>query len=131
MALLSEAGGNLLWYVLLDAYTFATHPKLMQKAAPQEEVTRVTAWAVRWKENIPSGLLLKSLDQLGGANLTLSDFSEGRVFSLLDGPRPPATPDVGYDAWLALRIAGSLPPQILDIPERELWTEQAEALTFV
>ncbi len=130
VALLSEAGGSLPWTRLLDAYTLATNPSLMRKHCPAEEKSRVTAWATRWNEQVPTGLLLPSLNQLGGRNLTVTNDNEGRVFHLLDGPRRPATEDVGYDAWLALRIAAPLVPETLDIPKRAEWTAAAKKLVL-
>jgi hypothetical protein len=130
VALLSEAGGSLPWHRLLDAYTLATNPALMRRLCPTEETARVKAWAARWNEQVQPGLLLPSLNQLGGKNLTLTNDNEGRVFQLLDGTRRPATEDVGYDAWLALRIATALAPDELNIPEREMWTDKANALVL-
>ena len=105
VALLSEAGGSLPWQRLLDAYVLATDPKLMRRFAPAEEAPRVAAWASRWNEHVSPGLLLPSLNQLGGNNLTVTTDNQGRVFHLLDGPRGSLPEDLSYDAWLALRIA--------------------------
>jgi len=105
VALLSEAGGSLSWPRLLDAFILATTPKLTQRLAPADDSARVKEWATRWNETVTAGLLIPSLNQLGAQNLTVTENNEGRVFHLLDGPRPPATDDVAYDAWLALGIA--------------------------
>jgi hypothetical protein len=130
VALLSERGGNLQWSHLLEAYTLATTPNLMRKHSPQEEKQRVAEWARRWNEQTPQGLLLPSLNQLGAKNLTVTNNEHGRVFHLLDGPRVAATEDIGYDAWLALRITALLVPDTVDIPERDDWTEQVNELVL-
>jgi hypothetical protein len=130
VGLLSEAGGSLPWHRLLEAYTLATNPALMRKHCPPEEKARAAAWAARWNEQVPLGLLLPSLNQLGGRNLTVTNDNEGRVFHLLDGPRQPATEDVGYDAWLALHIAEPLAPDALEIPKRDEWTVAANKLVL-
>jgi hypothetical protein len=130
VALLSEAGGSLAWPRLLDAFVLATNPKLLQRFVPAEDASRARAWAARWNENVPDGLLLPSLNQLGGRNLTVTGGNEGQVFQLLDGPRPPATEDVRYDAWLALRVAVTLTPEAVPIPERAKWTKEANKLVL-
>ena len=76
------------------------------------------------------GLLLTSLKQVGGKNLTVIEGNDGRVFQLLDGPRSPATEDVRYDAWLALRVAETLTPEAVQVPDRAKWTKEANALVF-
>jgi hypothetical protein len=130
VALLSEAGGSLAWPRLLDAFVLATNPKLLQRLAPTDEALPAKAWAARWNENVPVGLLLPSLNQLGGQNLTVTEGNEGRVFHLLDGPRPPATEDVRFDAWLALRVAVTLTPDAVQIPDRAKWTKEANKLVL-
>ena len=131
VALLSEAGGSLSWPRLLDAFILATTPKLIQRLAPADDSARVKAWAARWNETVTDGLLIPSLNQLGAMNLTVTENNEGRVFHLLDGPRPPATDDVAYDAWLALRIAGTLTPDAVQVPERAKWTKEVSKLVLV
>jgi len=130
IALLSEAGGSLSWPQLLDAFVLATTPKLLQRFVPAEDAIRANAWAARWNEKVPDGLLLPSLSQLGGRNLTITEGNGGRVFQLLDGPHPPATEDVRYDAWLALRVAVTLTPDAMPIPERAKWTKEANKLVL-
>jgi hypothetical protein len=130
VALLSEAGGSLAWPRLLDAFVLATNPKLLQRFVPAEDASRAEDWAARWNENVPDGLLLPSLNQLGGRNLTVTEGNGGRVFQLLDGPRPPATEDVRYDAWLALRVAVTLTPDAVPIPNRAKWTKEANKLVL-
>lgn len=130
LALLSEAGGSLPWERLLEAYVLATDPQRMRRAAPAEEQAGVAAWAARWNENVTPGLLIESLAQLGGKNLTVTRDNRGRVFHLLDGPRKAATEDVAYDAWLALRLAAELMPNIIEFPEREAWADEIENLAF-
>jgi hypothetical protein len=90
----------------------------------------VKAWAARWNETVTDGLLLPSLNQLGAKNLTVTENNEGRVFHLLDGPRPPATDDVAYDAWLAVRIAATLTPDAMQVPERAKWTKEVNKLVL-
>ncbi len=130
VTLLSEAGGSLAWPRLLDAFLLATNPKLMQRFATAELTAQAKAWAARWNEKVPEGLLLPSLRQLGGKNLTVTEGNDGRVFHLLDGPRPPATEDVRYDAWLALRVAETLTPDAVPVPDRAKWTKEANELVF-
>lgn len=131
VALLSEAGGSLVWPRLLDAFILATTPTLIQRLAPSEDAARVKAWASRWNETVAEGLLLPSLNQLGARNLTVTENNEGPVFHLLDGPRQPATDDVAYDAWLALRIAATLPLDTLQVPELAKWTKEVNKLRLV
>jgi len=128
LTLLSEAGGSLGWPRLLDAFVLATHPKLMQSLAPAELTGQAKAWAARWNESVPDGLLLPSLNQLGAPNLTVTEDNDGPVFHLLDGPRSAATEDVRYDAWLALRVAATLAPDAVQIPDRAKWTKDAKKL---
>jgi hypothetical protein len=130
VALLSEAGGSLSWPRLLDAFILATTPKLIQRLAPADDSSRVKAWAARWNETVTDGLLIPSLNQLGAKNLTVTKSNEGPVFHLLDGPRPLATEDVRYDAWLALRVAATLTPDAVQIPDRAKWTKEANKLVF-
>ena len=130
VALLSEAGGSLSWPRLLDAFILATTPKLAQRLAPADDSARVKAWAARWNETVTDGLLIPSLNQLGAKNLTVTKSNEGPVFHLLDGPRPLATEDVRYDAWLALRVAATLTPDAVQIPDRAKWTKEANKLVF-
>jgi hypothetical protein len=130
VALLSESGGSLAWPRLLDAYILATHPKLTERLAPAELGSQAKAWGARWNETVPDGLLVPSLNQLGAKNLTVTEGNEGPVFHLLDGPRPPATEDLRYDAWLALRLGATLAPDALQIPERTKWTKEAKKLVL-
>ncbi|HEV2247236.1 MAG TPA: DNA methyltransferase [Terriglobia bacterium] len=130
VAILSESGGSLAWPRLLDAFVLATHPKLTERFAPAELGSQANSWAARWNETVPDGLLLPSLNQLGSKNLTLTEGNEGPVFHLLDGPRPPATEDLDYDAWLALRVGATLAPDALHIPERAKWTKEAKKLVL-
>lgn len=130
VTLLSEAGGSLAWPRLLDAFLLATNPKLMQRFATAELTAPAKAWAARWNEKVPEGLLLPSLRQLGGKNLMVTEGNAGRVFHLLDGPRPPATEDVRYYAWLALRVAEMLTPDTVQAPDRAKWTKEANELVF-
>lgn len=130
VALLSEAGGSLTWPRLLDAFILATNPKLTPRLGTGEDLALVKAWAARWNETVPEGLLLPSLNQLGKPNLTAAKTNGEWVFHLLDGPRQPATEDVAYDAWLALRIAATLMPEAVPVPERAKWTKEVSNLAF-
>lgn len=130
LTLLSEAGGSLAWPRLLDSYVLATNPKLMQRFAPAELSAQAKAWAARWNETVPDGLLIPSLNQLGARNLTITEGNDGPVFHLLDGPRPSLSEDVRYDAWLALRVATTLTPDAVPIPQRAKWTKEAKELVL-
>ena len=130
LTLLSEAGGSLAWPRLLDAFVLATNPKLTQRLAPAELAAQTKAWAARWNETVPDGLLLPSLNQLGAPNLTVTEGNDGPVFHLLDGPRPSLSEDVRFDAWLALRVAATLTPDAVQIPERAKWTKEAKKLVL-
>ncbi|MCW5552268.1 MAG: class I SAM-dependent DNA methyltransferase [Verrucomicrobiae bacterium] len=130
LTLLSEAGGSLAWPRLLDAFILATNPKLMQRFAPAELSAQAKAWAARWNETVPDGLLIPSLNQLGSRNLTITEGNDGPVFHLLDGPRPSLSDDVRFDAWLALRVAATLTPDAVPIPQRAKWTKEAKELVL-
>ncbi len=130
LTLLSEAGGSLAWPRLLDSYVLSTNPKLMQRFAPAELAAQAKAWAARWNETVPDGLLPKSLNQLGAKNLTVTEGNDGPVFHLLDGPRPSFSEDVRYDAWLALRVVATLTPDAVPIPQRAKWTKEAKELVL-
>jgi hypothetical protein len=130
LTLLSEAGGSLAWPRLLDAFILATSPKLMQRFAPAELSAQAKAWAARWNETVPDGLLIPSLNQLGARNLTVTEGNDGPVFHLLDGPRPSLSEDVRYDAWLALRVATTLTPDAVPIPQRAKWMKEAKELVL-
>ena len=129
VALLSEAGGELSWSRLLDAFVLVTKPDLMRRLAPPNEVARVTEWSKRWNERATPDMLIPSLNQLGGRNLTVSESNGVRVFALLDGPRQPATEDLGYDAWLGLRVAATLASDI-PLEGRTELTKKANNLIF-
>lgn len=130
VTLLSEAGGSLAWPRLLDAFLLATNPKLLLRLAPADLAAQAKAWADRWNETVPDGLLLPSLRQLGGRNLTVTEGNDGRVFQLLDGPRPPAPEDVRYDAWLALRVAETLTPDAVPVPDRAKLAKEVNELVI-
>lgn len=129
-ALLSEAGGKLPLPQLRDAFVLATSPTLMQRLAPAQDVSRVKAWAQRWREDAKPSLFIDCLKAIGSRHLTVSTGAGGRVFQLLDAPRPPSNEDVGYDAWLALRVSATLPPSGILIPEAPAMTRQAEELVL-
>jgi hypothetical protein len=128
LTLISEAGGSLAWPRLLEAYVLATNPQLMERLAPAELSSKAKAWAARWNETVKDGLLLASLNQLGARNLTVTEGNDGPVFHLLDGPRPSLSEDVRYDAWIALRVAATLTPDAIPIPQRAKWTKEAKEM---
>lgn len=130
VALLSEAGGSLPWSRLLHAYTVATNPAQMRRCATPEDAALVATWDAGTGAKVQPRLLIPSLNELGGRNLTVTDEDGERGFHLLDGPRPAATEHLGYDAWLALRVAAQLPPAEFEVPEREAWTEAANRMVF-
>jgi hypothetical protein len=130
VALLSEAGGSLPWPRLLDTFVLATRPDLMRRFALPEDADRVGAWTRRWNEQVKPNLLIPALRTLGSKNLVSDGSPDGPIFALLDGPRQPPTEDVNYDAWLALRVAASIGPNKIKIPEREAWTADVHALVL-
>ena len=129
-ALLSEAGGSLPLPRLRDAFVLATSPNLMQRLALPDDKTRAQAWAQRWKEDANPAMFLDCLKAMGVRHLAVNPGPEGRIFQLQDGPRAPANEDVGYDAWLALRVASTLAPSAVLLPECAAWTKQAEEMVL-
>jgi hypothetical protein len=127
VSLLSEAGGSLPWPRLLDAFVLATQPKLLVKFAEQDDKPLAKEWAERWSEAATPEMLMPSLRQLA-ASLAVEDTDEGLTFALQDGPRNHATEDVGFDAWIALRVTQLLAPEAISILQRQEWTTQAKAL---
>ena len=128
VALLSEAGGSLPWQHLRDGFVFATRPALMKRYAAPDDVQRVEAWAKRWNEKAVPKLLPASLKALGRKNLFIQSQGTDFVFQLPDGPKPPASEDVGYDAWLALRVSMQLNGKLVPLPESEQWIENIRQL---
>jgi len=107
----------------------ATQPDLLAKFADTEDKPFAIAWAERWNEAARPEMLLPSLNQLA-AVLAVERTATGLLFALQDGPRAPATEDVGCDAWIALRVAALIAPQTVPIPLRQEWTVQAETLAI-
>ena len=128
VSLLSEAGGSLPWAQLLDAFVLVTDPKLLARFAPKDDTARAKAWAGRWNEAAKPEMLLPALRQLGANNLAIERTGGTLTFALQDGPRAHASEDLAYDAWLALRVARLLAPQVVPIPMRNAWTKQAETV---
>lgn len=127
VSLLSEAGGSLSWARLLDAFVLATQSDLLVRFADADNKSLALEWAARWNEAATPAMLIPSLRQLAAA-LAVEQTDEGLVFALQDGPRNHATEDVGFDAWIALRIAQTLGGSVtLPVPQRTEWTAQAEA----
>ena len=75
-------------------------------------------------------MFLDSLKAIGARHLGVNQGAEGRIFQLLDGPRAPANEDVGYDAWIALRVSATLAPSAVLLPECAAWTKEAEELVL-
>ena len=131
-ALLSESGGSIAWPRLVDAFTLATQPALMQQHTKSADAARVTAWSRRWNESPPPGSLLTAIETLGAGNLKAEPYDDTWIISLRDAPTQSAAEDVTYDAWLALRVLGSAPavPQAIPtlvIAEFDDWTTRMEA----
>jgi hypothetical protein len=128
VALLSEAGGSLPWQHLLDGFVLATRPDLMKRYAAAEDAESVDAWAQRWNEKAVPKLLPMSLKALGRKNIFIQSQGTDFVFQLADGPKPPASEDVGYDAWLALRVSMRLNGKPVLLPESEAWLDDVRQL---
>jgi hypothetical protein len=128
VALLSEAGGSLPWQHLRDGFVFATRPDLMKQYAAPEDAQRVDAWAQRWNEKAVSRLLPVSLKAMGRKNIFIQPHGSDYVFQLPDGPKPPSSDDVSYDAWLALRVSMRLNGKPLPLPESEAWFDEIRQL---
>ena len=128
VALLSEASGSLPWQHLRDGFVFATRTDLMKQYAAPEDAQRVNAWAQRWNEKAVPKLLPTALKAMGRKNLFIQPQGDDFVFQLPDGPKPPASEDVGYDAWLALRVSMRLNGKPVPLPESEKWIEDVRQL---
>jgi hypothetical protein len=128
VALLSEGGGSLPWSHLRDAFVFATRPDLMKQYAAPIDVQRVAAWSQRWNEKALSKMLPPALRALGRRNLFIQPHGADFVIQLPDGPKPPSSEEVGYDAWLALRVSRGLNNVPVPLPESEQWIEDVRQL---
>ncbi len=131
-ALLAESGGAIAWPRLVDAFTLATQPALMQQNTKSADAARVTAWSRRWNESPPPGSLVTAIETLGAANLKAEPYDDTWIISVHGAPTQSAAEDVTYDAWLALRVLGVAPavPQAnptLVIAEFDDWTTRMEA----
>jgi hypothetical protein len=127
-ALLSTHPDGLSWPVLRDAFSAVTTPDLMRRLALPEDKDRVAAWASRWNERASPGLLIPTLRDMTSANIAVDGRGTRAIFSLQDGPQEAATEDVGYDAWLALRVTEPLSTPIL--PDDEAATLDTEIEAF-
>lgn len=125
VALLSEPGGSLAWPKLLDAFVLATQPAHLKQLAPPELESAASDWAVHWSEKTTPHDLLPALQKLGGGNLAVERSLLGTEIALQDGPQK-MPPHVAYDAWLALRVAESLEPNVEIMPEDERLALTAE-----
>lgn len=131
-ALLAESGGSIAWPRLVDAFTLATQPTLMQQHTKSADAARVTAWSKRWNETPPPGSLVMAIETLGTGNLKADPYDDTWIISLRDATAQSSAEDVTYDAWLALRVLGVAPavPQAnptLVIGEFDDWTTRMEA----
>jgi hypothetical protein len=118
VALLSEAGGTLPWPRLLDAFALATQPDQLKRFAEPEYEAAAKEWASTWNEETKPQDLLSALENLTDANISVTRSLLGFEFALQDGPRR-LPPHLAYDAWLALRVAESLPPSTALIPSKQ------------
>ena len=107
-ALLSARPAGLSWQVLRDSFAAATTPALMRRLAFPQDRMQVAAWAGRWNEQATPHFLIPTLREMTGANIAVTGRGTDAVFALQDGPQQPATEDVAYDAWLALRVVEPL-----------------------
>jgi hypothetical protein len=126
-AILSEAQGSLSWPHLRDAFVFATRPDLMKKYAAADDSQRAQDWSQRWNEAAEPKLLPRCLKAMA-KNLFIRQHGSDFVFQLPDGPKPAASDDVGYDAWLALRVSVQINGKSVPLPESEQWTEDVRQL---
>ena len=127
-ALLAARPDGLAWPVLRDAFVAVTTPDLMRRLALPEDKDRVAAWASRWNERASPGLLIPTLREMTSANIAVGGNGTSAVFSLQDGPQESATEDVGYDAWLALRVTEPLSTPFLPDDESGALDAEIEAL---
>lgn len=132
-ALLVESGGSMTWPRLVDAFTLATHPALMQENTKSADAARVIAWSRRWSETLPPGSLVTAIETLGAGNLKVERQAGIPRISLRQAPSQSAAADIAYDAWLALHVLGPAPtaqqvtPSLV-IPEFDHWTTRMESL---
>lgn len=129
-ALLTEAGGAMTWPRLVDAFTLATQPSLMQQHTKSADASRVTAWSKRWNESLLPGSLLTAIETLGAGNLKADRYDDTWMISLRGTVAQSAAEDVTYDAWLALHVLGPASSQnisTLVVEEFGDWTKRMEA----
>jgi hypothetical protein len=112
--LLSSRVEGLPWPKLRDAFAAATTPSLLVRLALPEDKAMSEAWAARWNEAASPEFLIPALRHIGSSNIDVQGEGLSAVFALKDGPKPPATDDVGYDAWIALRVIGELELPVLE-----------------
>jgi hypothetical protein len=127
-ALLSARPEGLAWPVLRDAFAAATMPALMRRLAFPQDRMQIAAWAGRWNEQTTPDFLIPTLREMTGANIAVTGRGTDAVFSLQDGPREPATEDVAYDAWLALRVVEPLTSAALPDDEASVLDAEIEKL---
>lgn len=129
-ALLTESGGSMTWPRLVDAFTLATQPSLMQQHTRSADAARVTAWSRRWNESLLPGSLLTAIETMGAGNLKADRYDDTWMISLRGTVAQSAAEDVTYDAWLALHVLGPASSQkisTLVIAEFDDWTKRMEA----
>ncbi|MFM2169630.1 MAG: hypothetical protein RIS79_4001, partial [Verrucomicrobiota bacterium] len=127
-SLLSARPEGLAWPILRDAFAAATTPDVMRRLALPDDKDRVNAWASRWNERAIPALLIPTLRDMTSANIAVEGKGTDAVFSLQDGPQEPATEDVGYDAWLALRVIEPLLTPALPADEAAALDSQIESI---
>ncbi|HEY3856709.1 MAG TPA: type IIL restriction-modification enzyme MmeI [Verrucomicrobiae bacterium] len=123
-AILSEAAGSLTWPQLRDAFVFATRPDLMKEFGGSEDTHRINDWSKRWNEKATPKLLPACLKALFPGTIFIRQHGNDFIFQLADGPKPASSDDVGYDAWLSLRVSRLLNGKSVPLPESEAWTEE-------
>lgn len=129
-ALLTESGGAMTWPRLVDAFTLATQPSLMQQHSKSADASRVAAWSRRWNESLLPGSLLTAIETMGAGNLKADRYDDTWMLSLRGMVSQSAAEDVTYDAWLALHVLGPASSQkisTLVIAEFDDWTKRMEA----
>jgi hypothetical protein len=124
VAILSEAGGSLAWQHLRDAFVLVTRPDLMKAFACADDARRVEVWTRVWNETATPSSFLPCLRALFPKNILIRQHGDEFIFQLADGVKSAASEDVGYDAWLGLRVSVALNGKAVPLPEGELWFDQ-------
>jgi hypothetical protein len=128
VAILSEAGGTLSWRHLRDAFVLVTRPDLMKTFAGTEDTRRVEAWVRVWNETAHPSNFLPCLRALFPKTIVIRQHGDDFICQLADGAKSAASEDVGYDAWLGLRVSITLNGEPLPLPESEQWFDQIRVM---